>query len=139
MTPDSTSLTLETAQNLLEQFTRIEIQSQTQAKEIDEIRQALLLLADHSDYQMLGICADSLLEALTTLSIYLTKLGYNIDIDSNRINPIKGAVYLKFNGRNQSYYASAYLEKYRGVLISYQSSDEAGVNGTYGHFPLDLF
>lgn len=139
MTPDSTSLTIKTAQNLLEQFTRIEIQSQTLPKAIDEIRQALLLLADHSDYQMLGICADSLLEALTTLSTYLTKLGYNIDIDSNRINPIKGAVYLKFNGRNQSYYASAYLEKYRGVLISYQSSDEAGVNGTYGHFPLDLF
>jgi hypothetical protein len=139
MTPDSTSLTLETAQNLLEQFTRIEIQSQTLPKEIDEIRQALLLLVDHSDYQILGICADSLPEALTTLSTYLTKLGYNIDIDSNRINPIKGAVYLKFNGRNQSYYASAYLEKYRGVLISYQSSDEAGVNGTYGHFPLDLF
>lgn len=139
MTPDPTSLTIKTAQNLLQQFTCIEIQSQSQPKDIDEIRQALLLLANHSDYQMLGICADSLPEALTTLSAYLTKFSYNIDINSNRINPIKGAVYVKFNGRNQSYYASAYYEQYRGVLVSYQSSDEAGVNGTYGHFPLDLF
>ncbi|MGB3404562.1 MAG: DUF1824 family protein [Microcoleaceae cyanobacterium] len=139
MTSDSTSLTLETAQNLLEQFTRIEIQSQTLPKDLDEIRQALVLLAQHSDYQMIGICAESLPEALTALSAYLTKLGYNIEIDSNRINPIKGAVYLKFNGRNQSYYASAYNEKYRGVLVAYQSSDEARINGTYGHFPLDLF
>ncbi|MEK9512282.1 MULTISPECIES: DUF1824 family protein [Limnospira] len=38
-----------------------------------------------------------------------------------------------------SYHISPYLEKYRGVLVSCQSSEENGVNGTYGHFPLDLF
>jgi hypothetical protein len=127
------------AQNILEQFTCLEMQCQSPPKDLEQTRQALLLLAHHSEYQMLGICADSLEQALTALAEYLTPLNYDIEIDTNVINPIDGAVYIKFNGRNQSYYASAYLEKYRGVLVSFQSSDAEEVNGTYGHFPLNLF
>ncbi|MGB3533182.1 MAG: DUF1824 family protein [Microcoleaceae cyanobacterium] len=139
MTPDSTSRSIQTAQSILAQFTHLEIQSQPQPENLDEIRQALLLSVNHCEYQMLGICADSLSEALAALTAYLTAFGYNIKIDANTIDPIQGSTYLKFNGRTQSYYARTYLEKYRGVLVSFQSSDEAEVSGTYGHFPLDLF
>jgi len=139
MTSDSTSLTLEIAHDILEQFTCLEMKCQCPPKDLEQTRQALLLLAHHSEYQMLGICADSLDEALTALADYLTALGYSIEVNPRTIDPIDGAVYLKFNGRNQSYYASAYVEKYRGVLVSFQSSDTEEVNGTYGHFPLNLF
>jgi hypothetical protein len=139
MTSDSTSLSLKAAHDILEQFTCLEINSQSPPQDLDQTRQALLLFAHHSEYQMLGICADSLEAAFTALAEYLTAWNYDIEINTNAINPIDGAVYLKFNGRNQSYYASAYSEKYRGVLVSFQSSDVEEVNGTYGHFPLNLF
>ncbi len=139
MTSDSTPISVKTAQSILEQFTCIEMQSQPQPENQDKIRQALLFSVNHSEFQMLGICADSLPEALTSLAEYLIAFNYGTPIDAKTIPAITGAVYLKFSGRNQSYYASAYLEKYRGVLVSFQSSDEDEVNGTYGHFPLDLF
>lgn len=133
------NLSIEAAQQTLEAFTCAEIQSINQIKNRDSICAALQLLVQNSEYQMLGICADSLDTAWNVLEQYLQKLGYNITLDRNAVEAIEGSVYLKFNGRSQSYYASPYTEKYRGVLVSCQSTDETGVNGTYGHFPLDLF
>ncbi len=137
--PDSTSLSIEAAQNLLEQITCLEMQSQNGLEDLEQVCQALLLCVQGSDYQMIGICADCLTEAFTTLSEYLTAFSYDIDLNPNAVDSIEGGVYLKFNTQNNFYYASAYREKYRGVLVSCQSSDEADINGTYGHFPLDLF
>jgi hypothetical protein len=134
-----TPLSIEAAQQTLEAFTCAEIQSINQIKNPDQIGAALKVLVQNSEYQMLGICADSLQAAWNALEQYLQKLGYNITLDRNAVESIEGSVYLKFNGRSQSYYASPYTEKYRGVLVSCQSTDDTGVNGTYGHFPLDLF
>ena len=133
------SLSIEAAQTLLEQFTCLDPQRQYQPQDWQPVRQALQLLMQHSDYQMFGICAGSVTDAVNALSNYATAFGYQTQFDPSTIAPIEGGVYLKFNGSTQSYYASAYLEDYRGVLVSYQSSDDRGVNGTYGHFPLDLF
>ncbi len=133
------TLALETAQKKLEKFNCADIQSITQVEHPAQLREALQLVARASEYQMLGICADSLDQAFTALSQYLNGLGYTLTINPNAVESIEGSVYLKFNSRNQSYYVSPYRERYRGVLVSCQSSDEAGINGTYGHFPLDLF
>ncbi|MEL7038146.1 MAG: DUF1824 family protein [Cyanobacteria bacterium J06592_8] len=132
-------LSVEAAQQLLEAFTCAEIQSVSQIENREGICSALKRLVQNSDYQMLGICADSLEIAWTALEQYLQGLDYNITIDRSAIETIEGSVYLKYNGLSQSYYASPYTEQYRGVLVSCQSTDETGVNGTYGHFPLDLF
>ncbi|NJK36391.1 MAG: DUF1824 family protein [Oscillatoriales cyanobacterium RM1_1_9] len=133
--------TVALAQNLLTEFNCLETQPTLSLEKAIQVRQGLLILVQASDYQMLGICADSLGEATTTLSQYLTAFNFSVPLDYRPIPPIEGAVYLKFNGLSQSFYASSYLESYRGVLVSYQSSPETpeAVNGIYGHFPLDLF
>lgn len=132
-------LTVVEAQRLLEQFACMDITATASIDNPARVRQALVLLANESEYQMLGICASSRTEAITALKEYLPKLGYNAEINSDGIPDIEGPVYIKFNGRSMSYHISPYLEKYRGVLVSCQSWGENGVNGTYGHFPLDLF
>lgn len=134
-----TNLSIKAAQQTLEAFTCDDIQSVNQIENRDQICSALKLLVQNSEYQMLGICADSLDAAWNALEQYLHGLDYNIAPDRNGVEAIEGSVYLKFNGRSQSYYASPYTQKYRGVLVSCQSTDDTGVNGTYGHFPLDLF
>ncbi|MEB3278692.1 MAG: DUF1824 family protein [Lyngbya sp.] len=132
-------LSLETAQQILEAFTCADIQSINPIENPDRICSALTLVVENSEYQMLGICADSLDAAWNALEQYLHGLNYNITLDRNAVEAIEGSVFVKFNGRSQSYYASPYTEKYRGVLVSCQSTDDTGINGTYGHFPLDLF
>ncbi|NES92001.1 DUF1824 family protein, partial [Okeania sp. SIO2B9] len=39
----------------------------------------------------------------------------------------------------ESYHLESYIGEYRGVLVSCQSAEDTGINGTYGHLPLDLF
>ncbi|WP_413160899.1 DUF1824 family protein [Capilliphycus salinus ALCB114379] len=132
-------LSLESAQQTLEAFNCADIQSVNPIENRDRICSALKLVVENSEYQMLGICADSLDAAWNALQEYLHGLDYNITLDRNAVEAIEGSVFVKFNGRSQSYYASPYTEKYRGVLVSCQSTDDTGINGTYGHFPLDLF
>lgn len=140
MSPQTpTDLTVIEAQRLLEQFTCMDITATVSIENSAVVRQALVLLAQESEYQMLGICADSRLEAIKALEEYLPILGYNSAMNCDEIPTIAGPVYMKFNGRSGSYHISPYLEKYRGVLVSCQSSESEGVNGTYGHFPLNLF
>ncbi|NET48697.1 MAG: DUF1824 family protein, partial [Merismopedia sp. SIO2A8] len=50
-----------------------------------------------------------------------------------------GPVYIKFNTKTNFFHIDSYDGTYRGVLVSYQSAYEDGVNDLYGHFPLDLF
>lgn len=104
--------------------------------ERSQLRQSLLQVAERSDYQMLGVCADSLKQGQPALQTYANALGYDVDC---QLEAIDGPVYLKFNPKAGSCYASPYVGEHRGVLISCQSADEAGINEMYGHLPLDLF
>lgn len=99
-------------------------------------RQALLVVAHHSDYQIFGVCADSLEQGHIALEHYANALGYSSKLS---FTPIAGEVYLKFNPKSGLCYADQYAGDRRGVLISCQSADMDGLNETYGHLPLDLF
>lgn len=99
-------------------------------------RRALLLVAHQSDYQIFGVCADSLGQGYAALERYANALGYESKLS---FTPITGAVYLKFNPKSGLCYADQYMGDRRGVLISCQSADMNGLNEIYGHLPLDLF
>ncbi len=102
----------------------------------EQLQQALLQVANHSDYQMLGICADSFAQGRQALETYAAALGYTqIPIPE----PIDGPVYIKFNPRSGGCYVDSYVGSHRGVLVSCQSAEEPGINEMYGHLPLDLF
>jgi hypothetical protein len=132
-------LTISEAQAILKGFICTDAISPISDSEKVKIQTALLLLNRESEYQMIGICADSMAEALSALTDYLKAFEYSIDLEDHGLESLSESVYLKFNGRSQNFYISPYLEKYRGVLISFQSTEENGINGVYGHFPLDLF
>lgn len=133
---NSNNLTVEEAQKILADF-------DTNNKSVDSesalIRQALLLLTSKSDYQNLGICADSTAQGFLALETYLKALGYEATLDQSDITSFVGPVYIKYNTQRQSSYLDSYIGKYRGVLVSCQSSQDESINGTYGHLPLDLF
>ncbi|NJR38784.1 MAG: DUF1824 family protein [Leptolyngbyaceae cyanobacterium CSU_1_4] len=130
----STPLTLETAHRILQQFSaqRLDFEKPTDTVSVQE---ALLWVAAHSDYQILGVCADSLEEGIRALEGYARALNYSPNLD---LEPMEGSVYIKFNP-NSKCYASLYDGKHRGVLVSCQSADATDVNEMYGHLPLDLF
>ena len=102
------------------------------------VKTALLWLNEQSEYQTLGICADSLSEAEAALKGYVAALSQPIQVD---IPAQDGAVFLKFNTLNNALYVDGYSGESRGVLVTYHTSEPAldDVNGTYGPFPLDLF
>jgi len=129
-----TTLTVPEAQRLLSQF-NTQSQISDSAVSRDLLRQAILLLSDFSDYQILGICADTAAQGCLALKAYAAVLGYE-----TIPNPVAadGPVYIKFNPHT-GYYLDSRFSKYRGVLVSYQSAEVGGINETYGYFPLDLF
>jgi hypothetical protein len=100
------------------------------------LQQALQRVAESSDYQILGICADSLAEGVRALEGYTAALGYAPKAD---LAAIDGAVYIKFNPKSGLCYADTYSGNHRGVLVSCQSAEETDVNEMFGHLPLDLF
>ena len=135
-TQNSTNLTVEEAQKLLKPFNCIEGKSVNSEAEKALLRQALLLLAERSDYQILGICADTVAQGLAALKTYSEALGYKPDLD---LATVEGSVYIKFNPKKGLCYLESYTGSHRGVLVSYQSSYEGQINDMYGHLPLDLF
>lgn len=134
-TLDSGNLTVEAAQSVLRQFLCVE-QSPATAREDALVRQALLLVAAHSDYQILGICADTVDQAAIALQSYLTALGYKT---TPEITSLAGSVYVKFNPKTDRCHVAPYTGTHRGVLVSCQSAYDGDVNETFGHLPLDLF
>jgi hypothetical protein len=139
---NSNNLTVEAAEKILNEFTCLNIKSNASPisqEEKSRIREALLLLINASDYQMLGVCASSVSEGFSALARYLEAIGYKTTILSDSAFEVEGPAYLKFNGKTESYHADSYTGEFRGVLVSCQSEDGEGVNGTYGHLPLDLF
>ncbi len=138
-TQNPTTLSLEEAQQILKKFTCLDMQSLASPLQKQELRQAILLVASLSDYQMLGVCASSTDEGFLALKTYLTALGYQPVLDPNSVTSFTSSVYIKFNTLKGSYYVDSYTGTYRGVLVSCQSSSESGISETYGHLPLDLF
>lgn len=138
-TENLTNLNIEAALKLLKAFSCIETHTiDTESAKV-ELRQALLTIVDLSDTQNLGICAENAAEGFTALASYLQALGYKPPFDTADIPSTDDPVYIKFNTQRMSHYLDSYTGKYRGVLVSCQSSDYDEINGTYGHFPLDLF
>ena len=135
-TPNHTNLTVSEAKKILNKFNCLDIAPVVKPSEKVLIRQGLLLLTSLSDYQILGICADTEEEGMLATKTYSQALGY--EVPSN-LPPIEGPVYIKLNGKNGLCYLDSYSGHHRGVLVSCQSYDEGGINQMYGHLPLDLF
>ncbi len=132
----SPSPTLTEAQTLLRQFTCLEGHAKLSPTEQLQVRQALQLICQRSQYQILGICADTLEQGQRTLQAYATALGYTVN---PQLAPIAEPIYIKFNPRSGLCYADTYVGSHRGVLVSCQSTNDEGINETFGHLPLDLF
>lgn len=133
-TPNQTNLTVEEAQKVLKDFNGID--KSVAASEKALIREALLLITSVSDYQILGICADTSAQGLLALKTYSESLGYKTNFD---LTPVEGSVYIKFNPQTGLCYLDSYSGKHRGVLVSCQSSQDNSINEMYGHLPIDLF
>lgn len=101
-------------------------------------RQDLSVLNQLSDYQTLGVCADSLATAQAALEAFLRGLGVDVNLN---LPDRRGGVYIKFNTLKGAWYLDDYDGTTRGVLVTFHVDDEAlaEVNGTYGPFPLNLY
>ena len=135
-TRNKSNLTVKEAEKILADCSCMDTKSVDSESEKVLLRQALLLIASCSDYQILGICADTTDQGLLALKTYSDALGYEATDD---LTPVEGSVYIKFNPKTGLCYLDSYSGKYRGVLVSCQSLQDESINGTYGHLPLDLF
>lgn len=135
-TLDIENLSLDDAQKMLRQFICIDQVTGENAPSPALIRQALWLVADRSDYQIFGICADSSEQASHALKHYLEALGYDL---LPMVTAIEGSVYVKFNPKTGRCHTDSYTGSHRGVLVSCQSAYDGDVNETFGPLPLDLF
>jgi hypothetical protein len=135
--PVETQMSLEQAHQLLRQFDCN--RAATIDTSFEQLRQAVLTVAHHSDYQILGICADDLTSGLAALQEYATALEYPVPAPNVPAEGLVGSIYLKFNPKTAQVYADGYTGQYRGVLVSCQSAYSDGLNEMYGHLPLELF
>ncbi|NMG19271.1 DUF1824 family protein [Brasilonema bromeliae] len=133
---NQSNLTVQDAKKILNKFNCIDIAPNLKPSEKTLIRQALVLLAKISDYQILGICADTPEEAILAMKTYSHAFGYE---PPSNLPEIEGPVYIKLNGKNGVCYLDSYSGHHRGVLVSCQSYSQSGINEMYGHLPLDLF
>lgn len=141
-------LTQTAAESIVTQLSDLSIQPlELSPEESDRLRAALLFLRSHSEYQILGICANDLGQAVKALETY--SQAFEMTVPNGLIDSLteevrsqiksSGGVYLKFNAQKHTLHTDAYLGNHRGVLVSYQSSFAEDCQGTYGHFPLNLF
>ncbi|NET00582.1 MAG: DUF1824 family protein [Sphaerospermopsis sp. SIO1G2] len=135
-TSNRTTLTVTEAKKILNKFNCLDIAPILKPLEKALTRQAIILLAKLSDYQILGICAETAVEGIIAMETYSRAFGYQAP--ENLPHP-EGPVYIKLNGKNGLCYLDSYAGHHRGVLVSCQSHQEGGVNEMYGHLPLDLF
>ncbi len=138
-TQNQASLTVEEAHKILKSFSCLKPKPVESESEKALIHEALLLFTSLSDYQNLGVCADTAAEGFMALESYLKALGYKPNFNQTQSTSFVGPVYIKFNSTRTSSYIDSYSGEYRGVLISFQSSENESINGTYGHLPLNLF
>lgn len=100
------------------------------------LQDALLTLNRHADYHIFGICADAIAQGMATLEQYAQALGDDLEVAAPEWN---GPVYIKYNTKTGLFHVDTYVGSHRGILVSFQSAYDHGVNDLYGHFPLDLF
>jgi len=132
------SLTVEESLTILKSYSCLEVKLVQSEADKQELQAAIKQIVGLSEYENLGICADSLELAIQALSHYLRALGYDLNLEIDSLPPQGKSVYLKFNTQKNSHYLDSYEGDYRGVLIACQSEDDK-IAGTYGYFPLDLF
>ena len=133
---ESNSLTIAEAVQLLKVYSYSTDDKDNSPQTLEQLRKALLLVAQESEWENIGICADNLTQGLDVLASYLKALGYRYD--SQQHSESEEPVYIKFNTRKINYYVNSYTGNSRGVLVAMQGNEEA-VLGTYGYFPLNLF
>lgn len=133
-----TALTISEAQKILNSFSCTAVKTIESPIQKEKLRQALLLITGLSDSENLGVCADNAAQGFAALKSYLAALGYNANLKEVELSEAPEPIYIKYNTRKLSHYCDRYIGDYRGVLVSCQSEDDE-INGTYGHFPLDLF
>ena len=131
-----TSLTLQNAHNILVGFNDMQPKHIHSDLEAQQVRAAVLCLAKASDYQILGVLADSFAQGWQALSSYTKALGVGIP---PQMQPVPGPVYFKFNFQSGRCYVEPYTGQDRGVLVSYHSDYDGDPNDMYGHLPWDLF
>ncbi len=132
----SKNITIQEAKKILNKFNCLDIAPAIKQSEKSIIREALLLFASLSDYQILGICADTAQEGMLAMKTYSLALGYE---PPSNLPVIEGPVYIKLNGKNGLCYLDSYSGHHRGVLVSCQSYSKEGINELFGHLPSDLF
>ncbi len=135
-TPNHQNLTTAEAKKILNKFNCLDIAPILKPSEKVLTCKALVLITTLSDYQILGICAETAEEGILAMRTYSHAFGY--EVPSDLATP-EGPVYIKLNGKNGLCYLDSYAGHHRGVLVSCQSYDEGGINEMYGHLPLDLF
>ena len=133
---ESNSLTIAEAVQLLKVYSYSTDDKDNSPQTLEQLRKALLLVVQESEWENIGICADNLTQGLDVLASYLKALGYRYD--SQQHSESEEPVYIKFNTRKINYYVNSYTGNSRGVLVAMQGNEEA-VLGTYGYFPLNLF
>jgi hypothetical protein len=134
------TLNLENALKLLHSFSCTPAKQIMSEAEKEELRQAICMVVELSEWENLGICAETTDQAIATLNSYLKALGYEpiTAIEEILSEKSANAVYLKYNSQKNTHYLDSYSGGYRGVLISCQGENDQ-ITGTYGHFPLDLY
>ena len=122
----------------LSQFSCLTTPPQLSGEDTTQLRTDLGSFNEWSDYQTLGICADTLDEGKQALESFLAALGVSASLD---LPAREGAIYLKFNTLKGAWYLDDYSGQSRGVLITFHTSEPelAELSGTYGPFPFDLF
>ena len=134
---ESNSLTIAEAVKLLKLYSYSTDERDNSPQTLEQLQKALVLVAQESEWENIGICADNLTQGLEALASYLKALGYRYNFSQQHPESAE-PVYIKFNTRKMNYYVDSYTGSSRGVLVAVQGSEEA-VLGTYGYFPLDFF
>jgi hypothetical protein len=134
---ESNSLTIAEAVKLLKVYSYSTDERDNSPQTLERLQKALLMVAQDSEWENIGVCADNLTQGLEALASYLKALGYRYNLTQQYPESAE-PVYIKFNTRKMNYYVDSYTGSSRGVLVAMQGSEEA-VLGTYGYFPLDFF
>lgn len=104
----------------------------------EQVRVALLLLTKSADFKLIGVCGETLAQAVPALYSYCAALGYpDVTVTFDPIDT--PGVFVKFNPKTWTCYAAPYEGTERGVIVSCFSPYTGANNDTYGNLPLDLF
>jgi hypothetical protein len=106
-----------------------------------QVGQALRLLVQESDFQTLGVCADSAATGFAALANYLNAIDYlDPEMTTDRGDALADEpTYIKFNTQTGQCYSSPYSGPSRGVLVCCHSLYSDGNTDIYGYLPLNLF